>query len=160
MILLLPEFYEADINLLFHNLQTDYYPKHRLWYTKSDIDRNTIEFPIFLTSGLGEGLTSLPGLENGIRERSQSTQTLEIKLSSTDQWMTQSYSFHCCLFPFKRRKNKGFDWASGCSWRWFTWKWPGPKSGDLEHFYDPDSKGHVTLDKSFDTLGLRFFSLV
>lgn len=41
------------------------------------------KFPVIL-SWAGEGLTSLPYLENGIQERSQRRQTLEINLSSTD----------------------------------------------------------------------------
>lgn len=85
--MLLPEFYEADINLLFHKLQTGYYPKCRHWCIKSDIDRekNTTKKIPNDTHQLGrEGLTSLLCLENGIQERSQSRQTLEINLSSTD----------------------------------------------------------------------------
>lgn len=39
----LPEFYEADINLLFHKLWAGYYPECRPWCIKSDIDRNTNE---------------------------------------------------------------------------------------------------------------------
>ena len=39
------------------------------------------EFPMILSRGAGEGLTSLPRLENGIQERSQSSQTSEINLS-------------------------------------------------------------------------------
>lgn len=42
------------------------------------------DFPMRLSRGAGEGLTSLPCLENEIQERSQSSQTLEINLNSTD----------------------------------------------------------------------------
>lgn len=44
----------------------------------------TKKFPMILISWAGEGLTSLPCLENGIQERTQSRQTLEINLSSAD----------------------------------------------------------------------------
>lgn len=37
-----------------------------------------------LSRGAGEGLTFLPCLENETQERSQSSQTLEINLNSTD----------------------------------------------------------------------------
>lgn len=39
--MLLPEFHEADINLLFHKLQAGYCFKCRLWCIRSGTDRNT-----------------------------------------------------------------------------------------------------------------------
>lgn len=37
----MPEFYEADINLLFHKLQAGYCFKHVLWCIKCGTERNT-----------------------------------------------------------------------------------------------------------------------
>lgn len=67
------------------------------------------EFPMILSRGAGEGLTSLPRLENGIQERSQSSQTSEINLSSADSMKDSEVQFLLLYFPSKRRKDKGFD---------------------------------------------------
>lgn len=82
--MLLPEFYEADVNLLFHKLQAGYCFKHVLWCIKCGTERNTNKrIPSDTKQGLGaeEQLTSLPRLETGIQERSQNSQTSGINLS-------------------------------------------------------------------------------
>ena len=66
------------------------------------------EFPMILTSEAGEGLTSLPCLENGIQERSQRSQTLELDLSSTDSVNDSKAQFSLLFFPSKKGKEKRF----------------------------------------------------
>lgn len=104
----MPEFHEADINLLFHKCQAGYCFKHGLWCIKSGSDRNTNKrIPKDTKPGPGEGLVSLPRLENDIQERSHNSQTLEINLSSTD---SVNKSEVLCLFLFflnQKRKDKG-----------------------------------------------------
>lgn len=69
--MLLPEFQEADINLLFHKRQAGYCFKRGLWCIKSGRDRNTNKrTPKDTKQGPGEGLASLPCLENEIQETS------------------------------------------------------------------------------------------
>lgn len=68
--------------------------------------------PMTLSRGAGKGPTSLPHLENEIRERSQSSQTLEINPNLTDSMNDSEAQVLLLFVPSKRKKEKGFDPAS------------------------------------------------